>query len=127
MTAIITPVMISLAHILAYPALIVPELRNANNTMQMNQEDGSWYTSIFSLCSPIGSLICGIMMDKYGRKITLVTPLIPIMLIWIVTATATNLTVLFTSRAFLGIFGGFGPPICQVNFSLLSIEQMEQI
>lgn len=54
------------------------------------------------------------MMDRFGRKITLATPLIPIIVIWAVTATATNYVVLFTSRILSGVFGGFGPPICQV-------------
>lgn len=54
------------------------------------------------------------MMDRYGRKVTLGTPLIPIIVLWILTATATSRTVLFVARVFLGIFGGFGPPICQV-------------
>lgn len=57
----------------------------------------------------------GFMMDRYGRKATLATPLIPMIIIWIVTATCTNHTVLFTSRVFSGIFGGFGPPVCQVR------------
>lgn len=55
-------------------------------------------------------------MDRYGRKIALGTPLIPIILSWVLTATATSCTVLFIARVFLGIFGGFGPPICQVIY-----------
>lgn len=48
--------MISMAHVLAYPALIGPQLRdyNANDTLYMDKLDGSWYTSIFSLCAPFG-------------------------------------------------------------------------
>lgn len=58
MTAIVTPIMISMAHVLAYPAIISPELRNLNESdaLYMSKEDGSWYTSIFSLCAPFGKL-----------------------------------------------------------------------
>lgn len=70
--------------------------------------------SVNSLWSPLGSLIAGIMMDRYGRKITLATPLIPLIVAWIITATANSHVVLFASRIFLGILGGFAPPICQV-------------
>lgn len=50
--------MISLAHVLAYPALIGPQLRDENvtDTLYMDKIDGSWYTSIFSLCAPFGEL-----------------------------------------------------------------------
>lgn len=60
LTALVTPVMISLAHVLAYPALIVPQLRQSNDTLHLDQDEGSWYTSIYSLWSPVGSLIAGI-------------------------------------------------------------------
>lgn len=116
MTILVTPIMISLAHSLAFPALIVSELRAENATLFLTEEEGSWYTSAFSLASPFGSMIGGCMMDRYGRKITLATPLIPIIIMWIITATAQSHAILFTSRVFLGICGGFGPPICQASF-----------
>lgn len=107
--------MISLAHSLAFPALIVPSLRTENGTLHFTIEEGSWFTSTFSLASPFGSMIGGFMMDRYGRRITLATPLIPLIVMWIVMANAKSHFVLFTSRVFLGICGGFGPPICQVT------------
>lgn len=70
--------------------------------------------------------MAGVLMDRYGRKVALATPLIPMILAWILTATATSCTTLFTARVLLGIFGGFGPPICQVRNKssfMLKIEQ----
>lgn len=51
--------MISLAHVLSYPALIVPQLSETNGTLHLDDDEGSWYTSIYSLWSPFGSLIAG--------------------------------------------------------------------
>lgn len=113
--------MISLAHSLAFPALIVPALRSENGTLNFTVDDGSWFTSTFSMASPFGSMIGGLMMDRYGRKITLATPLVPLVITWIILANAQSHVVLFTCRVFLGIFGGFGPPICQVISNLLLI------
>lgn len=53
-------------------------------------------------------------MDRFGRKVTLAIPLIPIVLTWILTATATSRTILYATRVIMGFFGAFGPPICQV-------------
>lgn len=75
---------------------------------------GSWFTSVNSLSSPIGSLIAGIVMDRYGRKIALALPLIPLIGSWISTATSQDFTALFVSRIVLGFCGGFAPPVCQV-------------
>lgn len=88
----------------------------------MDDDTGAWFTSVNSLLSPVGSLIAGIMMDRYGRKITLATPLIPLIISWMTTATATSHNVLFTSRILLGIVCGFGPPVCQVRRKLLRIK-----
>lgn len=62
MTALVAPVMISLAHNLAYPALVVPQLRNDNGTLHLDLDDGSWYTSMNSVSSPLGSLMAGIVI-----------------------------------------------------------------
>lgn len=55
-------------------------------------------------------------MDRYGRKVALATPLIPMILLWVITANATSCAMLFASRIVIGIIGGFGPPICQVSY-----------
>ncbi len=115
MTVFVTTVLISLANALAYPALIVPQLHAVNGTLHFDTDNGSWYTSVFSLCSPFGSMVAGFMMDRYGRRITLATPIIPIIITWVFTATAQTQNTLFISRVFQGIFSGFGPPVCQVN------------
>lgn len=81
----------------------------------MDSEAVSWFTSVSSLTAPFGSMIAGFMMDHFGRKITLATPLIPLIITWIILANSNSLFVLFSSRIFLGILGGFAPPICQVN------------
>lgn len=124
MAALVTPVMISMAHMLAFPALLLPQLRNETDPLYMDREVGSWFTSINSLISPLGSLIGGFMMDRFGRKIALMTPIIPIIALWIITATAQSHALLFISRAFLGVCAGFVPPACQVNetFSAVSTE-----
>lgn len=108
--------MVSLGHSLAFPALIVPQLRqNKNDTLYLDSEAASWYTSIFSLASPFGSMLCGIIMDRFGRKVALATPLIPLILVWIVVSKVQSVFMLFLSRILLGILGGFAPPICQVS------------
>lgn len=115
LTIVVSFEMISLAQMLSYPAQILPQLRNETDPLYMNADAGSWYTSINSLLAPIGSMVGGIMMDRYGRRIALTAPLIPLILAWIATAVTQSYYVIFISRAILGICGGFGPPVCQVS------------
>lgn len=118
--------MMSIAHMIAFPALLVPQLRNQNDTLYFNDEDGSWYTSVYSLSSPFGSVMAGIIMDRYGRRIALATPLIPCIVSWIATASAKTHLVLFIGRIALGVIGGFGPTICQV-ISSISLQKKVHI
>lgn len=107
--------MISLAQMLSFPAQFLPQMRNASDPLYMNSEYGSWYTSINSLISPIGSLAGGFIMDHYGRRVALAAPLIPLIFAWILTAVTQSYYVLFICRALLGLCGGISPPACQVN------------
>lgn len=106
--------MMSLAQMLSFPAQFLPQLRNDTDPLYMNIEYGSWFTSINSLTSPIGSLAAGFMMDRYGRRVALAAPLIPMIVSWILIAVTQSYYVIFICRAILGICGGFGPPVCQV-------------
>lgn len=109
--------MISLAQMLSFPAEFSPQVRNATEPPHLNLAEISWYTSINSLTSVIGSLGAGIIMDRYGRRVALIVPLVPFIIAWIITATAKSFCVLLISRAVLGICGGFGPPVCQIQMA----------
>lgn len=109
--------MISLAQMLSFPAEFSPQVRNATEQPLLDDTDVSWYTSINSLTSVIGSLAAGVIMDRYGRRVALIVPLIPFIIGWIITATANSFSVLLISRAVLGICGGFAPPVCQIQMA----------
>lgn len=109
--------MISLAQMLSFPAEFSPQVRNATEPPHLNLAEVSWYTSINSLTSVIGSLGAGIIMDRYGRRVALIVPLVPFIIAWIFTATAKSFFMLLFSRAVLGICGGFGPPVCQIQMA----------
>lgn len=109
--------MISLAQMLSFPAEFSPQVRNATDPPHLNLAEISWYTSINSLTSVIGSLGAGIIMDRYGRRVALIVPLVPFIVAWIFTATAKSFPLLLINRAVLGICGGFGPPVCQITIA----------
>lgn len=117
LTVIVSFEMISLAQMLSFPAEFSPQVRNATDPPHLNRTQVSWYTSINSLTSVFGSLGAGIIMDRYGRRVALIVPLVPFIIAWIFTATAKSFYVLLISRAVLGICGGFGPPVCQIQMA----------
>lgn len=118
LTLIVSITMISMAQSLAFPAIFLPQVKDANQTIYMDTSTGSWFNSVNSLSSPIGSIIIGIVMDRYGRRIALAMPLIPLIATQLTTALSQSNILLFCSRIMLGFCCGCIAPVCQVsNFS----------
>lgn len=107
--------MASLAMTMGFTAIFLPQLRNASDPLYMDSSTGSWYASINNLASPIGSATAGIVMDRFGRRMSILVPLIPTILLWSLTALAESVTILFFCRFLIGFFMGFVPVTCQVK------------
>lgn len=110
--------MASLAMTMGFTAIFLPQMRNVSDPLYMDDSAGSWYASINNLASPLGSLSAGIVMDRYGRRISILFPLIPTILLWAWTALAQSVTVLFICRTVIGFCMGFVPVTCQVIVAL---------
>lgn len=107
--------MIAMAQALAFPAVFLPKVTDANQTIYMDTNTGSWYNSVNSLSSPIGSILIGIIMDRFGRRIALATPLFPLILSQLATALSQSNLMLFLSRITIGLCAGCIAPACQVR------------
>lgn len=110
----VSSMMASVAMTMGYTAIFLPQLRNVSDPLYMDDSTGSWYASINNLASPLGSLAAGIVMDHYGRRISILVPIIPIILLWSLTALAQSTTILFFCRTLIGFFTGFVPVTCQI-------------
>lgn len=107
--------MIAMAQALAFPAVFLPQVTDANQTIYMDANTGSWYNSVNSLSSPIGSISIGIIMDRFGRRVALATPLFPLIISQLMTALSQSNLLLFLSRVTIGFCAGCIAPVCQVN------------
>lgn len=110
--------MVAIAQALAFPAVFLPQVANANQTMYMDRDTGSWFNSVNSLSAPIGSIVIGMVMDRFGRKVALAIPMIPMIVAHLATALSQTNVMLICSRIALGLCLGCLPPVCQVSSSL---------
>lgn len=108
--------MVSASATLAFSSIFLPQVRQSisSDEIHMNAESESWYASLNNLASPLGSIVAGIILDKYGRRTAILLPLIPTVIAWIATAISKTVTLVFMSRFVLGFCGGFGPLASQV-------------
>lgn len=57
---------------LGHPAVTLQFLTNSSDPMALTQSEGSWFASINTIACPMGALLCGFILDKFGRKKTLI-------------------------------------------------------
>ncbi|KAE9539943.1 hypothetical protein AGLY_005195, partial [Aphis glycines] len=68
----------------------------------------SWLTSILVLCTPIGAISIGVIMDRIGRKNAFLLTCVPLLISWSIASVARpeNMGLIYACRFFAGIGGG---------------------
>lgn len=87
---------------IGYSAILLPQLETTNGSMHVDENMGSWIASIHSAATPLGSFVSGIMMDRYGRKLTLQLGILPLILGWIIISATGNHAWLLVGRLIAG-------------------------
>lgn len=72
------------------------------------------------LTAPLGSLLSGLLLLKFGRKTTLLYSNIPWILGWILLSVSTNLTMFLVGTAFVGFSSGINMNACIVYLTEMS-------
>ncbi|KAK9876969.1 hypothetical protein WA026_016000 [Henosepilachna vigintioctopunctata] len=97
-----------------YSAILLPQLSNENDTIQMNDDRGSWIASIHSAATPLGSIMSGFMMEAQGRRTTLQIASIPLIIGWFLIGFSKDYFVLLLGRFIAGLSTGLTAATGQV-------------
>ncbi|XP_014280108.1 facilitated trehalose transporter Tret1 isoform X3 [Halyomorpha halys] len=84
------------------PAL--PELQSPNSTLPLTPDQGSWVGSLLAIGSFIGALPAGSVADLLGRKLTIMSLSVPLLISWSMIHFATSVNILYLAR----LLGGIG-------------------
>lgn len=90
---------------LAFSAILIPQLR-ASADIPITDSESSWIASLVTIGLPFGSLLTGVLMDRFGRKVTCMISTVPLAIAWVVMAVASNLTVIYVARTLAGMSSG---------------------
>ena len=94
---------------LGYSAIALPELQRRNGTDVLDPDQASWFASIASIATPLGCLLCGPLLDKFGRRVALLALNVPFLLGWVTLAlcpSPVSTPVLYLGRVFTGLGTG---------------------
>jgi facilitated trehalose transporter len=88
---------------LAYSAILIPQLEDKTSDIAVTKSQTSWVASVLALVAPIGSLLSGYLMDRWGRVNLLKFSILPGVLGWVLIATAPNLVMIILGRIVSGL------------------------
>lgn len=124
LTAIVTAVTASAGMPIGYSAILLPQLKSMNDSLQVDDEMGSWIASVHSAASPLGALLSGTLMDYFGRKMTLQLSCIPLIAGWIVITASHNHALILVGRVLAGAAVGVIAAPCQVYIAEMSDSKL---
>lgn len=88
------------------PALASMSSENSTLHIKIDGEEASWIGSLMPLGALIGGIIGGALIEKLGRKKTSIITAVPFIFTWILIAFATNIWMVYASRAIGGLCVG---------------------
>ncbi|KOX79412.1 Facilitated trehalose transporter Tret1 [Melipona quadrifasciata] len=94
---------ISVGLAMAYSAILIPHLEAEDAELHATQEQTSWITSVVVVCTPLGALLGGFLMETVGRLRTLQFGSIPFIASWILIALSTNIPMVLVGRLLAGL------------------------
>ncbi|KAM3961615.1 putative sugar transporter protein 5 [Aphomia sociella] len=103
-----------------FSATSLPQLKSPDSTIHVTDNEASWIASFSAVGTPIGCILSGYLMDNIGRRLTLIITEVPLILGWLLIATAQNIEMIYIGRLLVGLGSGMvGAPArvytCEVS------------
>lgn len=89
-----------------FSAVVIPQLTNPKSDIAVNMDQASWIASLSSASTPVGCILSGWLMDAVGRRRALLLTEAPLVLGWLLIATANSLPQMYAGRLLVGLGSG---------------------
>lgn len=113
---------------MSYSAILLPQLNETTSSIHVNRDEASWIgewvgekyqninvwksnfvfriASLVTLFLPVGSVLAGPLMDRYGRKTLSIAICMPFLGSWILMWAAHNVIAIYLARIIAGLSAG---------------------
>ncbi|XP_032682881.1 sugar transporter ERD6-like 14 isoform X2 [Odontomachus brunneus] len=91
---------------MAFSTVLLNDLKLDNIGMTITQNEESWIASLVTITLPIGSIISGSLMDKFGRKVVCQLSCVPMIISYILFIFAKSVIIIYAARFIAGIASG---------------------
>ncbi|XP_042642713.1 solute carrier family 2, facilitated glucose transporter member 8 isoform X3 [Tyto alba] len=112
---------LSFGFVLGYSSPVIPELRKINDPeLRLDNSQASWFGSVITLGAAAGGILGGYLVDKVGRKLSLMLCSIPYVFGYVVIISAQNVWMLYFGRMLTGLASGITSLVVPVYISEVS-------
>ncbi|KAL0979612.1 hypothetical protein UPYG_G00187280 [Umbra pygmaea] len=116
---------LSFGFVLGYSSPTIPELRTITDPrLQLDSTEASWFGSIVTIGAAIGGLLGGWMVDKIGRKLSLMFCSIPYIFGFTIIIAAQNVWMLYLGRILTGLASGVTSLVVPLYLSEMAHERI---
>lgn len=91
---------------MAFSSILIPQLSLPESEIKVDLDGSSNVASIVTVSIAIGALVCGSMMDRFGRQRLAKYICVPFTVAWLLIALSRNLYMIYAARVLSGFCGG---------------------
>ncbi|XP_075238185.1 facilitated trehalose transporter Tret1-like [Lycorma delicatula] len=89
-----------------FSAVSIPQLLKGDGFIKIDEDQASWIASLSSVTTPVGCIFSGYLMDAIGRRRTLIITQLPMIMGWLLIASATQVEMIYAGRLLVGLGSG---------------------
>ncbi|XP_069025443.1 solute carrier family 2, facilitated glucose transporter member 8 [Embiotoca jacksoni] len=116
---------LSFGFVLGYSSPALPELTTiADPRLRLDSDQASWFGSIVTLGAAAGGLLGGWMVEKIGRKLSLMFCSLPFVFGFTIIVAAQNVWMLYAGRVLTGVASGVTSLVVPLYISEMAHERV---
>ncbi|XP_046871955.1 solute carrier family 2, facilitated glucose transporter member 8 [Hypomesus transpacificus] len=116
---------LSFGFVLGYSSPAIPELsKETDPRIRLDDNEASWFGSIVTIGAALGGLLGGWMVDKIGRKLSLMLCSVPFVFGFVVIIAAQNVWMLYLGRVLTGLASGVTSLVVPLYISEMAHERV---
>ncbi|XP_054287423.1 facilitated trehalose transporter Tret1-2 homolog [Macrosteles quadrilineatus] len=110
-----------------FSAILLPQLQSVDSSLSTDDDQASWIASVHSIMTPVGAVMAGSWMDRYGRRRVLQAATLPLVLGWLLISLSASHPPLLVGRMMAGFAVGMVPATAQVLIGEISEPRLRGV
>ncbi|KAJ6640890.1 Facilitated trehalose transporter Tret1 [Pseudolycoriella hygida] len=109
----------------AWTSPAIPQLMDGGSTpFQITSDEGSWIVAVYVIGTILVPLPAAYMMDRFGRKKTLLAGAIPLIIGWILVGVSKSISMIYVSRVFCGFSFGLSYSVLPMYLAEIASDKI---